>query len=931
MKNPKAKVLCAMFACLIAGNAMAYDAKVGDIYYDFSGTEATVTYFEKNNNQNAYTGAVNIPATVTHDGKTYNVTAIGWWAFANCQGMTSVTIPNSVDSIASSAFVWCTGLTSINIPSSVKTIGSYAFSKCSGLTSLVIPEGVQNIDKWAFYECDALTSVSLPASLKTVGEHAFHGCDNLMKAEYVSLESLCSIDFQWLGNPLYYAHHLYIAGSEVTDLVIPAGIKEIGNYAFHGANQLKSIDFGASVEKIGAWAFAGCWGVTSNTCRIPDNVKVIEDCAFYNTNYHFVTIGAGMERFGINLFDNDIDDINIEVSKPTIAYWLIDVNKDRPAPIGFDKLMFDANYVLNDSCKRYLNEEVDSKTGKVKTLNNLPNLTVCPAINNIYDDNELKYVFNDAKDVCYVIGGLPADEMGSVSIPSTITYNGNNIPVSYVMPYAFYGCTQIKILDIACKDSIANNAFRSCSEITSLTISSDIAKIGDDAFNGCKNIGNMVSKPLTPPTCSKTSISAFAKNCKLIIYQSAQNAYKKATGWSDMKDALCPTDIDRIFDTEDWKLVSNVTNDSCYVLGRNTIMADVEIPTTVNYEGNDMVVSTILPNAFYKCTDIVSIAMDLDSIKLSAFTGCTGLKTVTLGSKIKNIDETAFKGCKNITRFVCKATVPPTCGKDAVKDVDKKKTRLFIPSNTEEAYGADESTWKDFIAKSALDIDKAFVVDSITYVINAEQNAYTVVGSMYNTTVPVELIIPESITNEETEVTLPVVNIMPYAFFDNTEIELADLQCKSRIGNNAFQSSKKMAYLTLGQYIDSIGVAAFTGCVGLDSIACMSTVPPACGKDTEVFKDVKKKTCRVSVPNGALEAYEAADTWNEFGGENKNIVERDDDSEIKGETNAIEEAKATLSRSTEVFDLNGRRLTQPRRGINLLRMSDGTVRKVLIK
>ena len=169
MKNHKAKVLFAMFVCAMAGKVMAYDAKINDIYYDFNGSEATVTFFEKNNNQNAYTGAVTIPATVTHEGTTYDVTSIGWWAFANCQGMTSVSIPNSVTSIESSAFVWCSGLTSINIPSSVKSIGSYAFSKCKGLTSVAIPEGVDSIARWAFYECDALTSESLFNRLPVVG------------------------------------------------------------------------------------------------------------------------------------------------------------------------------------------------------------------------------------------------------------------------------------------------------------------------------------------------------------------------------------------------------------------------------------------------------------------------------------------------------------------------------------------------------------------------------------------------------------------------------------------------------------------------------------------------------------------------------------------------------------------------------------------
>ena len=89
-----------------------------------------------------------------------SVTSIGYSAFYNCSGLTSVTIGNSVASIGSSAFSSCEGLTSVTIPNSVTSIGSYAFDGCSGLTSVTIGSSVTFIDNYAFKNCSGLLTIT---------------------------------------------------------------------------------------------------------------------------------------------------------------------------------------------------------------------------------------------------------------------------------------------------------------------------------------------------------------------------------------------------------------------------------------------------------------------------------------------------------------------------------------------------------------------------------------------------------------------------------------------------------------------------------------------------------------------------------------------------------------------------------------------------
>lgn len=169
-------------------------------------------------------------------------------------------------SIGGYAFKGCKDLTSIIIPSSVTSIGYGAFRRCGGLTSVTIPDSVISIGSFAFADCYSLTSVfMLPYSNCNVGEDAFKGCTKLNRAEFASITNLCNITFESAkSNPLYYAHHLYIKGMEVTDLVIPDYVTSIGAYAFSGCTGLTSVTIPNSVKNIGKSAFYECTGLTKS-------------------------------------------------------------------------------------------------------------------------------------------------------------------------------------------------------------------------------------------------------------------------------------------------------------------------------------------------------------------------------------------------------------------------------------------------------------------------------------------------------------------------------------------------------------------------------------------------------------------------------------------------------------------------------------------
>ena len=169
---------------------------------------------------------------------------LGDWAFEDCSGLTSLTIPSGVTSIGIGAFGDCSGLTSLTIPSGVTSIGNWAFSDCSRLTSLIIPSGVTEIGKSAFANCSGLTSLTIPSGVTSISGWAFSGCSGL------------------------------------TSLTSPSGVTSIGELAFEDCSGLTSLTLPSSVTSIDQGAFYGCSGLTSLT--IPSGVTSIGWYAFYD-------------------------------------------------------------------------------------------------------------------------------------------------------------------------------------------------------------------------------------------------------------------------------------------------------------------------------------------------------------------------------------------------------------------------------------------------------------------------------------------------------------------------------------------------------------------------------------------------------------------------------------------------------------------------
>ncbi|MBM6938895.1 leucine-rich repeat domain-containing protein [Pseudoflavonifractor phocaeensis] len=233
-----------------------------------------------------------------------------------------VVIPEGVITIGYSAFSDCTGLTSVTIPDSVKEIGHFAFSNCTGLTSVTIPNGVKEIGGSAFKGCEGLTSVAIPNSVKKIGYCAFLGCTSLTSVEiapehprfYVENGLVISrkersvilapggLASAFIPDGVKKIHDRAFSGcTGLTSVTIPAGVKRIGEFAFKGCTGLTSVVIPVNITEINGEVFSGCTGLTSVT--IPAGVKEIAQAAFRDcTSLTSVTIPEGVKEINWSAF-----------------------------------------------------------------------------------------------------------------------------------------------------------------------------------------------------------------------------------------------------------------------------------------------------------------------------------------------------------------------------------------------------------------------------------------------------------------------------------------------------------------------------------------------------------------------------------------------------------------------------------------------------
>ena len=228
-----------------------------------------------------------------------SLTTLGKGAFASDNQLKSMTIPPKVTVIPDSLFEECLNLESVTLPNGITEIGKRAFYGPLYLTSIHLPSSLKKIDDYAFFffqsrQFSKLTSIAIPDSVEYIGEHAFEGNGNLKSVTLSkNMKKIEAYAFSECG---------------INSLEIPAGVTEIGDYAF-SSNALTSVALPDTLLKIGNCAFANGFvydeQMGNRSVSVPDSVTEIGAGAFKGCFLQDIKLPEQAKLYGLSAFSGN--------------------------------------------------------------------------------------------------------------------------------------------------------------------------------------------------------------------------------------------------------------------------------------------------------------------------------------------------------------------------------------------------------------------------------------------------------------------------------------------------------------------------------------------------------------------------------------------------------------------------------------------------
>ena len=587
--------------------------------------------------------------------------------------VTSVVIPDGVETISKYAFYRCTKLSNVTIPDTCKTIAEYAFYECEVLENINLDK-VQTISDYAFFKCDSLTCEDIGginlSGVSSIGAYAFAKS----RVKSVSLTNLSSsgigafLDCKYLetvvlGRKTRMAPQMFenaavktvtiysdtvpnsaFKGCEkLTEVILKRDLTYLGEEAFSGCKRLKTVTFEGGCEEIAAFAFYDCTMLKSFT--LPDCNVVVGDAAFADSSIETLIFGKNtyLESFGIGALEGvkgvafDVSNSDVYKNVNGIIYSndgtrlvlaLPDANLGNfTVPAGVKEICdgaFSSNNTLMSVS--FENGSLIEKIGYGAFANCGILMSVTLPSHNVeigeFAFYEAKMLSNINLENITRIGEFAFYDTGLTNV----VLSADDVVLGYGV---FYNCLKLKNATLGKGATIGAYAFHG-TPIETVTLMGDGVTVGESAFLECKKLKNFDFGKLT----GKLGDYAFY-GCEAIT--SVVMPYVTEIGEGCFADCygLMVLKADRL----------EVVGVMAFAPGSEdaqsgAIFTEVYLPK----------LRVIGESAFYGCVYLKTIDLSsVEEIGVSAFASCMSLEKVVLPEALNELKELTFYQCIALT------------------------------------------------------------------------------------------------------------------------------------------------------------------------------------------------------------------------------------------------------------------------------------------